>query len=287
MTTRWIGYGFAGLCLVASSLLFYGGIHNRPRAVAVNLPPPPAGIGLASPPDAGLAPAAAPDAGPGLPAECQELPSTAHLPEGRDAQIEFCRLWIKLTPKPVPVDESRCGPPAVVAQLRLLDQCAHANGLCDLSKGARVDVKLVDILGVSQQFPTFIVYFGFDRSEVSNARALRSFVASEIARDARRALMIFGSASPTSTYGPADEKIARDRTDAAYRVVKGVLTKTGSMFVQTRKASVGRDLDANFCDALGRSPELERECNRLDANARRQAAFVISYPRACLGEDDE
>lgn len=293
MISRWLGYVFAGTCIVVSCLLFYFGLRSRPPGIAVIAPPPapvqsdqPAPVPVAIPEPPVSSPVT--PTRPPLPDECRDLPATVtDLPQDREELIKFCRAWnqILLARRPH-VDEARCGPEKVVRQLQALDECAQLNDLCDLSRAGKVDVQLIDILGVSQQFPTFIAYFGYGASSIQNNSALAAFVKREIAADPRRAFMIFGSASPTSVYQAADERVAKDRTQAAFKVVDRTLTRQGAVFVQTRKASVGRGLDANFCDTLSRLPGQRAECEHLDKDARRQAAFIISYPRACLESDE-
>lgn len=271
MTPLRVAIVFGMLCVAAAAVLVVLGLQRRP--------PPPRPLPALPEPDAGVVPVE-------LAAECEPLRGeVAKFPPTREEQIKFCQAWIEIENKPVVVveDESKCGPQVIVEQLRELDRCAQLNELCDLSKAtAQVDVRLEAILGVSRHFPMHITYFDYAVTALQDDDGLRRFVAEELVRDRKRAFMIFGSASPTSQNEKADHRVARARTEAAYEVVEAELRHQRAFGAQTRKASVGRALPEDFCATIGHVPQLEVRCRALDVDSRRQAAFVLSYPRECL-----
>lgn len=250
-----------------------------PLPVVIETPPPPP----PPPPvpiDAGVKPVE-------LVAECKEkefseaefLSTKLQFPADADEQRRFCRTWLELMRR-----RAKCGNAMVATAIRQLDTCGRMNQMCKIGKlPSMVDVDLRDILAAAEDFPLAAVYFdkASDQIDPEQRRALETFVARQVADDASRILMVFGSASPTSRDEDVDVEWARKRTEAAEVAVQGVLHGSSMLLIQVRKASVGRGLAANICDSL-RDAGLKAQCLARDENARRQSAFVLSYPRSCF-----
>jgi hypothetical protein len=283
MNWNWLSWIVVGVVVCVGGLFVVKTVTAKGREV-VRLPPLPVDAAAPEPPPQV---ATTPPSQEELPPECEPLRGQVEkFPDTREKKVQFCKAWLEvLRPKadPVPPPSDACGPERVVTALRSLDRCAKLNEVCELhTQNATANIELTDILAVSDKFPVFVTYFSVNSDTVHGAGALARFVRKEVDADKKRAFMVFGSASPTAADEAYDITLARQRTEAAFVVVNDELSRKQMFGVKTRKGNVGRSLVEDFCGAFRAESTLEKDCKRRDANSRRQAAFIVSYPEQCL-----
>jgi hypothetical protein len=281
-------------CAVGAGVLVFDA--TRPKARPVRLPDPPVEPGtiVTKPIEVTELPPDPPPPPPdGLPEVCKPLlGKVPGFPTDPKKQAEFCIAWAELIakPSPPPEDIPGCGPRRVMQALIDLDTCAEQYTICEAHGAAALaNVDMRDILAAAQEFGLHVEYFDKGSSSVGNPRALRDFVESQLGKDdtGKRSFMIFGSASPTALDQDVDIELARKRTEAAFKVVNGVLTRRKRFLTPSRKANIGRGLSEDVCGAMPSDSAQRKACEALDVNGRRQAAFVLAYPRDCLASRAE
>lgn len=290
MNWNWASWIVVGALIAGVGAIAYSTVGRTvERSVALPLSPEPAPAPVVPPPQPTPPPIDAGVERVELAPECKapelsapEFVATGlRFPADLDEQRRFCRTWVELMRR-----RTTCGNATVATALRQLDTCGRLNHMCEIGKlPSMVDVDLRDILAAGEVFPLAAVYFdkASDQADAAQRRALETFVAREIAGDAGRVLMVFGSASPTSRDEDIDVQWARRRTETTAKVVHDVLGASRMLMVQVRKASVGRGLAVDICNAFD-DPALRDQCLALGDDARRQSAFVLSYPSSCFDE---
>lgn len=214
-------------------------------------------------------------------AECKALLDDYGAENPQDPQ-QLCQTIREIIIKNHPASsrelDKECGGSEIVQTLRKLYTCALVNGQCNIGKGERIVVDFNAILEVSRRFPLFISFFATGEAVLANTMELQNFVEGEIGQETMD-FLVFGSASPTGRTEKVDHEIARQRALKARETINQILMDHHKMEPDIRQANVGRTLAADYCVHM--NDESRKACEARDENARRQAAFVLAYPKKC------